>query len=227
MKELSEDNSTKQDEKIKTEGNEDDEEYQREEPRVDEPESLNLRVPHPKDTDEQPGDDDDEDLLCIDKQEIEVETPMQNKSRAYTNKKGGSPKQTGGTQGMDSNPEEYDEEEYDEEGDDDKESLDQSRSINNDKFEEEDADIKVSSTKSYSKKVQGISSKDIDAKKEILSFIAYPQNLEVACKMLSQSKLIALQEGPIYNKNRIFISGSALMSNKLIVSLPQSIKLCE
>ena len=47
MKELSEDNSTKQDEKIKTEGNEDDEEYHREEPRVDEPESLNLRVPQP------------------------------------------------------------------------------------------------------------------------------------------------------------------------------------
>ena len=128
---------------------------------------------------------------------------------------------------MDSNPEEYDDEEYDEEAEDDKESLNQSRSINNDKFEEEDADVKISSSKSYSKKVQGISLKDIDAKKEILSFIAYPQNLEVACKMLSQNKLVTLQEGPIYNKNRIFISGSALMSNKLIVSLPQSIKLCE
>ena len=70
---------------------------------------------------------------------------------------------------------EYDEEEYDDE--DDKES--------NCSQEFKDDDDQPRPGKSASKKVQGIPLKDLDKHKEVFSFIAYPQNLEVACKMLS------------------------------------------
>jgi hypothetical protein len=60
----------------------------------------------------------------------------------------------------------------------------------------------------------------------MMSFIAYPQNLENACKLISCSKLVSFNEGP-HDKNRIFVSGSAIMSTKLSVNLQNCKKICE
>ena len=74
-------------------------------------------------------------------------------------------------------------------------------------------------------KIEGIIPKDIEQKKEMMSFIGYPSNLENACKFLSCNKFVSFSEGP-HDKNRIFISGTTIMSTKLTVSLAQSAKLC-
>ena len=94
------------------------------------------------------------------------------------------------------------------------------------KLEDEDPDKRDLIQSPFKKKVQGIVPKDIEQKKEMMSFIAYPPNLEAACRLLSQNKSIQLQEGPTYNKNRIFVSGTSIWSTKLTVSLAQSRKLC-
>ena len=74
-------------------------------------------------------------------------------------------------------------------------------------------------------KIEGIVPKDIEQKKEMMSFIGYPQNIENACKYLSCNKSLTFSEGP-HDKNRIFISGNSIMSTKLTVSLAMSAKLC-
>lgn len=189
---------------------EEDAEYVPEENNGDEPEAQNLHVVQRKD-DVVP--DEDDDLLCIDKEIIDVEKPYEN--RVPGEKNGEKLPRHAQSQG-----EEYDEEEYDEE--DEKESNG-SPEI---KFEDDDPE-KQGLSKSTNRKIQGIVPKDIDLKKEMLSFIAYPPNLEAACKLLSQNKTVSLNDGPVYNKNRIFVSGTSIMSTKLTVSLAQSRKLCE
>tara|TARA_B110000285_G_C15057616_1_gene580507 strand:+ start:228 stop:1040 length:813 start_codon:yes stop_codon:yes gene_type:complete len=74
-------------------------------------------------------------------------------------------------------------------------------------------------------KIEGIVPKDIEQKKEMMSFIGYPSHIENACKYLSCNKLMTFNEGP-HDKNRIFISGNSIMSTKLTVSLAMSAKLC-
>lgn len=189
---------------------EEDAEYEPEENNGDEPEAQNLHVVQRKDD---VVADEDEDLLCIDKEIVDVEKPCENRAAGEKDSK----KQTGAVQ---SQGEEYDEEEYDEE--------DEKESNGSADFKNEDDDPeKGGHSKSANRKVQGIAPKDLELKKELLSFIAYPPNLESACKLLSQNKTIALQEGPAYNKNRIFVSGTSIMSTKLTVSLAQSRRLCE
>jgi len=86
-------------------------------------------------------------------------------------------------------------------------------------------DEKMGLSKVAYRKIEGIIPKDIETKKEMMSFIAYPSHLENACKLIASSKLITFSEGP-HDKNRIYLSGSAIMSTKLTVSLANSIKLC-
>lgn len=69
-----------------------------------------------------------------------------------------------------------------------------------------------------SKLFDGVVPKDLEQKKEIMSFIAYPSNLENACKIISCNKMVNFTEGP-NDKNRIFVSGNTIMSTKLTVSL--------
>lgn len=148
-------------------------------------------------------------MLCIDKEVIDVERPYEDKAEDKNSKAIGLKAPPRGAN--ESQVEEYDEEEYDEEDENESKSPEV-------KFDD-DYHEKHGISKSAYKKIQGIVPKDIEAKKEILSFIAYPPNLEFACKLLSQNKQIALQEGPSYNKNRIFVSGTSIMSTKLTVSL--------
>jgi hypothetical protein len=60
----------------------------------------------------------------------------------------------------------------------------------------------------------------------MMSFIAYPQNLENACKIIACNKIVSFAEGP-HDKNRIFVSGNTIMSTKLTISLQNSKKVCE
>ena len=53
------------------------------------------------------------------------------------------------------------------------------------KFDDDYHDKHGLLSKSAYKKIQGVVPKDVEAKKEIMSFIAYPPNLEFACKLLS------------------------------------------
>ena len=69
------------------------------------------------------------------------------------------------------------------------------------------------------KKIEGIVPKDIESKKEMMSFIAYPQNLEWACRLISNQKNMILIEESVHNKNRIYLSGTSIMSTKLTVNL--------
>jgi len=75
------------------------------------------------------------------------------------------------------------------------------------------------------KKINGVVPKDLESKKEMMSFIVYPHHLESTCKLLSCSKIINFSEGP-HDKNRIYLSGATIMSTKLVVSLAQSKKIC-
>jgi hypothetical protein len=95
-----------------------------------------------------------------------------------------------------------------------------------DSAEEDSVEIESPSPDEKYKLFKGVVPKDLEQKKEIMSFIAYPQHLENACKLISHSKVINLSEGP-NDKNRIFISGNAIMSTKLTVSLQNSKKICQ
>ena len=57
-----------------------------------------------------------------------------------------------------------------------------------------------------------------------MSFIAYAQHLEATCKLITSSKSIALCES--MDKNRIYLSGTTIMSTKLTVSLANCNKVC-
>ena len=59
-------------------------------------------------------DDDDEDLLCIDKQDICIDNPDRDKPFQNSHKESASSKQDA-SHGAESNADEYDEEEYDDE----------------------------------------------------------------------------------------------------------------
>ena len=60
-----------------------------------------------------------------------------------------------------------------------------------------------------------------------MSFIAYAQHLEMTCKLITCSKQIILNENGALDKNRIYLSGTSIMSTKLTVSLAQRNKYCE
>jgi hypothetical protein len=68
--------------------------------------------------------------------------------------------------------------------------------------------------------------KDIETRKELMSFIAYQLHLENTCKLITSSKAVNFNGDP-NEKNRIYMSGTSIMSMKLTVSLAQSRKLCE
>ena len=78
--------------------------------------------------------------------------------------------------------------------------------------------------KSY--RIQGIVPKDIESKKELMSFILYGQNLESTVKLLTYSKAISLVEGQ-HEKNRQYLSGTSIMSTKLPTGLAHCKKVCE
>ena len=73
---------------------------------------------------------------------------------------------------------------------------------------------------------KGVIPKDLDTKKEMMSFIVYPQNLENACKLISCNKVVSFGDGP-HEKNRIFMSGSTIMSTKLTISMQNSKRVCD
>ena len=75
------------------------------------------------------------------------------------------------------------------------------------------------------KKIEGIVPKDIEQRKEIMSFIAYAQHIESTCKLITSSKSINLCDNT--DKNRIYLSGTSIMSYKLTVSLANCRKICE
>lgn len=79
--------------------------------------------------------------------------------------------------------------------------------------------------KNKNKKIEGIIPKDIEQRKEIMSFIAYAQHIENTCKLITSSKSISLCEN--VDKNRIYLSGTSIMSTKLTVSLANCRKICE
>jgi hypothetical protein len=58
----------------------------------------------------------------------------------------------------------------------------------------------------------------------MMSFIAYAQHLEATCKLITSSKSISLCES--MDKNRIYLSGTTIMSTKLTVSLANCNKIC-
>lgn len=72
---------------------------------------------------------------------------------------------------------------------------------------------------------KGVIPKDLETKKEIMSFIVYPQHLENACKLFSCNKIVSFGDSS-NDKNRIFMSGNTIMSTKLTVSMQNSKKLC-
>ena len=73
-------------------------------------------------------------------------------------------------------------------------------------------------TPKRSKKIAGVIPKDIESKKEMMSFICYPQHLEYACRLISSSKAVNLTEDT-HDRNRIYLSGTSIMSTKLTVTL--------
>ena len=81
-------------------------------------------------------------------------------------------------------------------------------------------------SKSAYKQIQGVVPKDMESKKEMMSFIGYSQHLEDCCRFMTFSKLIHLNDGP-NDKNRIFISGTSVMSTKMTTTAGQSKKLCD
>lgn len=72
-------------------------------------------------------------------------------------------------------------------------------------------------------KKEGVVPKDIESKKELMSFIAYANNLEQTCRLLTFNKQVGLTEN---DTNRLYLSGTSLMSIKLPVSKAYSNDLC-
>jgi hypothetical protein len=72
-------------------------------------------------------------------------------------------------------------------------------------------------------KKEGVVPKDLESKKEIMSFIAYANNLEQTCKLLTFNKQVGLAEN---DTNRLYLSGTSIMSIKLPVSKAYCNDLC-
>ena len=112
-----------------------------------------------------------------------------------------------------------------EEGDEEEDEISvESRGESIDSNESPDPE-KSGLSKSAYKKINGVVPKDMEQKKEMMSFIAYSQHLEATCRLLSNSKQVSFSDGP-HDKNRIYLSGTSIMSTKITVSLTQSRKLC-
>lgn len=75
-------------------------------------------------------------------------------------------------------------------------------------------------------KIHSIAPKDIEMKKELMSYVAYNTHLENCCKLITCSKSVNFSDNP-NDKNRVYMSGNAIMSMKLTVSLAQSKKHCD
>ena len=91
---------------------------------------------------------------------------------------------------------------------------------------EDSAESPSASPDKNCKLFEGVIPKDLEQKKEMMSFIAYPQNLENACKLIACNKAVSFAEGP-HDKHRIFVSGSTIMSTKLTVSIQNCKRVCE
>lgn len=74
--------------------------------------------------------------------------------------------------------------------------------------------------------ITGVVPKDVELKKEMMSFIAYPYHLEGCCRLLTQSRLVALTED-CNEKQRLYMCGTAIMSTKLPVGKEHSRKACD
>ena len=59
-----------------------------------------------------------------------------------------------------------------------------------------------------------------------MSFIAYALHLETAAKLISCNKLVCFSDNP-HDKNRIYLSGTSIMSVKLTVGKAACIAQCE
>ena len=88
-------------------------------------------------------------------------------------------------------------------------------------------DIKIEQGKTGYNKIRGVIPKDIENKKEMLSFIAYPPHIENTCKLVSQNKMCSYSQDGHHDKNRIFVSGTSIMSTKLHVGKEHATKLCD
>ena len=104
----------------------------------------------------------------------------------------------------------------------DEESEDEKSSQNS---QADDPEQKSTLSKPYNN-WQGVVPKDIEQRKEMMSFIAYANNLECSCKLISSSKQVQFSENP-HEKNRIYLSGTSIMSTKLPVGLAHCKKICD
>ena len=59
----------------------------------------------------------------------------------------------------------------------------------------------------------------------MMGFIAYAHHIENSCKLLSFSKTVQFNEA--HDKNRIFVTGTSIMSTKLPTSQQAIAKVCE
>jgi hypothetical protein len=98
----------------------------------------------------------------------------------------------------------------------------ESEEVSEEEEEEENDDEKKSLRP---KAIVGVIPKDIEKSKEIMSFIAYAQHLETACKLISCNKNTSFVDNPT-DKNRIYLSGTSIMSTKLTVSMEHCRKIC-
>ena len=91
---------------------------------------------------------------------------------------------------------------------------------------EDDAEVQGMSTAARRAMITGVVPKDVELKKEMMSFISYPYHLESCCRLLTQSKLVALTED-VNEKQRLYMCGTAIMSTKLPVGKEYSRKACD
>ena len=75
--------------------------------------------------------------------------------------------------------------------------------------------------------IQGVNPKHLDdyERSSMMGFIAYAQNLDNSCKLLSFNKAMKLNE--VQDKNRIFVTGTSIMSTKLPTSKAAVAKVCD
>ena len=103
--------------------------------------------------------------------------------------------------------------------------------ISNNEFQvNEDDPEKANLTKSQyvsSNNIQGIIPKQLDdhEKAQMMGFIAYAQNVENTVKLITFNKNLNLNEP--HDKNRIFVTGTSIMSQKVPTSLAAQNKAAE
>ena len=75
--------------------------------------------------------------------------------------------------------------------------------------------------------MQGVNPKHLDdhERSQMMGFIAYAGNIDNTCKLISFSKAVQLNDQT--DKNRIFVTGTSIMSTKLPTTMPAVIKVCD